>query len=504
MHEESMTPFYKKPSFWLALLVAVGALLIYCHLPVEYPLRIEPGTTYLTGPLNNDGLVNYVAALNDSAGRGVAEEDNAARLLILAAGPDPEIDPMAEALGLTEPVETPFVKITDFVTDEEARKQIFKELDLVFKGSFRREDFPLIGDWVEANEQPLAMVAEASRRTKYFLPLVSPSRPPTLMDVSTAHMNLFHDMARALTARAMLRLEGGENGSALEDLLTVHRLARLFCLSPMLIDRVLGLTVETMACHGDRAAACSGRLDSEESKGALAALEALPPLPDFARVFDECERFMALDSVSMLYSGKQPAGMEEDQAQDTEYLSTFDWNAIMATLNSYYDRIRDAFGEKDRRAVREALGAVDREVEERAERVKALKPWKLILMRLLGRLFHDTMNRIMTDMMVTLMIKPTAMLSDFGDALRMRFDLSRLVYALAAYHRDRGAYPETLDALAPGYLAKVPVDLFTGEALRYERNGDGFRAYSLGPDGKDDQGLDEGEISTGDIAVSTG
>src|SRR5260370_6364532 len=54
---------------------------------------------------------------------------------------------------------------------------------------------------------------------------------------------------------------------------------------------------------------------------------------------------------------------------------------------------------------------------------------------------------------------------------------SHIAFALAAYQRDRGSYPKTLDELAPKYLAKVPNDYFTGKPLVYRPNEKGYLLY---------------------------
>jgi hypothetical protein len=60
--------------------------------------------------------------------------------------------------------------------------------------------------------------------------------------------------------------------------------------------------------------------------------------------------------------------------------------------------------------------------------------------------------------------------------------------ALERYRRDHGAWPDTLDALVPKYLAAVPKDPMDGLPLRYRRRTDGVVVYSLGADATDDGG----------------
>lgn len=49
-----------------------------------------------------------------------------------------------------------------------------------------------------------------------------------------------------------------------------------------------------------------------------------------------------------------------------------------------------------------------------------------------------------------------------------------IMLALAAYHAERGAYPESLDALAPAYLDRTPLDLESGGPYDYVLSGDGY------------------------------
>lgn len=63
-------------------------------------------------------------------------------------------------------------------------------------------------------------------------------------------------------------------------------------------------------------------------------------------------------------------------------------------------------------------------------------------------------------------------------------------------HKSRtGRYPDNLEALVPGILEEVPIDPFTGKALVYRREGEGFIVYSLGTNEKDDGGRSTFNVS---------
>lgn len=68
-------------------------------------------------------------------------------------------------------------------------------------------------------------------------------------------------------------------------------------------------------------------------------------------------------------------------------------------------------------------------------------------------------------------------------------DETRIACALERYRLAHGAYPSSLDALAPDYIAVVPHDVITGEPYPYHLKPDGlFLLYSIGWNQTDEHG----------------
>jgi hypothetical protein len=68
-------------------------------------------------------------------------------------------------------------------------------------------------------------------------------------------------------------------------------------------------------------------------------------------------------------------------------------------------------------------------------------------------------------------------------------DLARVAIALERYHLARGEFPESLDALAPQFIPKIPHDIINGQPLHYRREANGqFVLYSVGWNETDDGG----------------
>jgi hypothetical protein len=73
--------------------------------------------------------------------------------------------------------------------------------------------------------------------------------------------------------------------------------------------------------------------------------------------------------------------------------------------------------------------------------------------------------------------------NDAGNALWL------VTLALRAHKLENGSYPVQLNALVPRYLKQIPSDPFgRGEPLRYQKRGNTYLLYSMGPDGIDNGG----------------
>jgi len=71
-------------------------------------------------------------------------------------------------------------------------------------------------------------------------------------------------------------------------------------------------------------------------------------------------------------------------------------------------------------------------------------------------------------------------------------DLARVGIALERFRLTTSRYPETLAALEPDFLQRLPHDVLTGQPLKYQPNADGtFLLYSVGWNETDDGGTVE-------------
>lgn len=498
-------------------------------------LTISKETTWATEPLREDGFIDYLEAVNRRFSKDVTVENNACVLLYQAMGPRPsetwQPDRFFQRLGIPPlPDEGKYFQpLGDWLRAQPNAPPDAETVDEMHSTTshrpWKRDEYPMIAQWLRANESSLRAASAASERLRYFSPLVVPDDKPDggLADVLLPGVQVTRELSATLIARAMLELGEGSKLDAWRDLLAAHRLARLVAQGPMFIEYLVGVQMESRAIQGEL------RFLSETQPSAKLLvlyrknLERLPPRSLVVTTLDAGERAMLLDSVHRIARGKMAAqefallqrqlasfagvpnnilaGVQNDplaqKLAEGVIVQSLDWNEVLKSGNKSYDRMCEVARKSNYRERIDGLRQLERDANEQAE--KRRSPTKLLA--LLGD--RPALAQAMTDITMSLLL-PVAKqaISVEGRALQRMRHLE-LALSLAAWHSKYDAYPDSLDALVPKYLAEVPHDLFADRPLRYERTAKGYRFYSIGPNEQDDGGRNEDEMPPGDDLVVT-
>ena len=281
-------------------------------------------TTRILEPVNSDGTVNYLAALNNEYSKGVTPKNNAAVLLIKAAGPDllPEAtrEQVPALLGISVLPEKGdyFISLHKYTYASKGIEEIFEIAQREF---WSVKEYPQLAAWLKANDKPLELVVKATKRQRFYVPLIMASEgKPPILACAILNLNIPREMGSALVARAMLRFDSGDVAGALGDLLAVHRLARLVGQDPTIIGRLAGCALESLACNANNALATRGWLTSSQVREYLSELEALPALPSMTEAIDISERFTLLDSITFVYRSVHKDEFRASFETDAAYL----------------------------------------------------------------------------------------------------------------------------------------------------------------------------------------
>jgi hypothetical protein len=108
------------------------------------------------------------------------------------------------------------------------------------------------------------------------------------------------------------------------------------------------------------------------------------------------------------------------------------------------------------------------------------------------------MGKTMGQILIALMLPAVTSAESAVDRSGQSFQNLRVAFALAAYRSDAGQYPAQLDELVPKYLPELPPDVFSTNPLQYRPTENGYLFYSVGVNGKDEEGRGHDDMPPGD------
>jgi hypothetical protein len=429
---------------------------------------VSKETTYLLGPLDEEGGVDYVAAINEAASKGVTPENNFVVALWQILGPN-EVDVHRERyfklLGVTAPPENGEYYRTP-------SQHVQKLLEKAYIKPWSGTDFPELVAWLASNDKFLQRLVDSSRRTRYYSPAVAgKNRPRVVLILLPASLPVSH-VATALSARAMLSVHKGRLDEAFQDALACHRLARLTGQGPELVESSVCRRLDWLAARVELAIAASGRLRAEQCRAFAAELDKLPQLPSIPEKLRWFERLSLLDAI------------------ETAEPDLIDPNDALRIANKWFERMADAAAQPTVLKRRAGYEQFDRD----RNKLRGDSP------SLLARAKGET-RKIAGDSLVAQLLPPLADVVRNEDDDRQLLELVRIAFAIASYHAEHEGYPTRLADLAPKYIAEVPKDLYSERDLTYRSTSTGYVLYSVGPNGVDDGGHDSDSKPKGDDIV---
>lgn len=505
----------------LFLLFCFFGLVVYLLLPARNTFTIGEETTYITGPLDSDGQIDYVSALNERLRGEIKPDQNANVLIWQAIGPHPEGGNMPaeyfEWLGKPAPPEDGeyMIDLMKFVRSrtpnlvDGQRPDISREMEIVDycrKWPWTSKKEPEVAEWVKVNKTPLEMFSKASKLTAYYNPLI-PNTPEKekrgmLIGCLLPNVQVCRNAAMLFTCRAMLHLGENRPAEAWEDLMSCHRLGLVMDHGGTFIEQLVGVAIQSIAMHAELVFFDQAKLTKEMLDRCKSDLEQLPAGSKSADKIDISERFTTLDVIQHTARGGPDAfktlgwgqGNNNFEAMGKLFNRSTDWNPTMRYVNSWYDRVVPILRVEDYLSRTEQLQEFEEELKAIGNEVKD-SSWTapMLSAKQRGELFGKVF--------VALMFPAIGKIQEAEARTTAMFSLNKLAIALANYRLEHGKYPATLTELAPKYLDRIPNDLFNGQPLKYSLKDDGYRLHSVGPNKTDDNGRGRESNPRGDDIV---
>lgn len=499
------------------------------------PISISAGTTHIVQPLRDDGYPDYIAALDQLQSDGVTPWNNYAVELISAFGPS-DIEESIRQQYLTKLGAPDLLESDDYLIgfreylEQEHPLDSEELLEQRYDRNYQAEpwksgDFPELAAWHERYSKRLDQLHPTARHTTFYTPLIAESdRSSALVLMMPVTINYGRDCARWLLERSMLRLGKGNIEGACADILAVRGLARFAGEGPLLLDVLVGHAIDSLAHRAIFTIAGDPRLTKSQVVQFRAGLAVGSPRVDPLEVIDVGERFVCLDGIcGMVRAGPDSlqglawaagGGMEDvfdtllgaDSVEDGIHQSTeeflegitpdekqkrqlkliydaIDWNLVLATCNEYFDRLHAVSDIEDPEAR-------DAKLQQLREEIETLGDFDSLanLPQNVAVENRRAFSRHVAGGFVELFTGSIHASIRSGQRTETQDTLADLAFALAEYRIDHGEYPKHLDALSPKYVQQLPIDAFSGAAIRYVRNEGGYRIYSIGFNRQDEAG----------------
>ena len=510
---------------WLVVLGLLAALLAYMYWPMgPVKIIISRQTTYIDGPLNADGTVNYVAYLDANYAKGVTPENNAAPLLLRAMGammlpsggfrdlPPEKASEVLRRLSLpasTLQQDKHFIAWGDRArpdraegnnansaqsaqpnesgdADNDRGPRLYDVEKMILAGKVH----PDLEPWLARNASPLELIREASTRQRYYMPLICWTTPPSIQDLYEPPFRGFWEAEASFTIRARLKVNHNDLRGAWDDLFVVHHLSRLMAQGPTINEQLCAVGSEEQAAKAGIFLATRGHMPVVKMRELLDKLSNLEPVGRVEEVDDKYSRFAMLDAVGIWARGQELRILRNDPDREVSLPdpSTLDYNQMLRDMNGWYDRLGEEL-----RLARKADPSETLRISG-MEAYKFLRghspPGKLgvFVYNHGGRPFLYARTKWVTGALLFAIGSYREITWDLVDLARMSHEIETLAVSLACFHAESGRWPTELKELCPSLLKTIPIDRFSGKPLIYRPSKDGYLLYSIGRNRKDDGG----------------
>lgn len=486
------------------VLAAAAGLYLWPH--YHQRIIVSRGTTFITRPLHEDGTPNYIAAFNDIAGHGIKPDDNAAIPLLFILRPHEPVlmrywRSEVKALGVTklthepsaigslmaffrkrfsDPTESnipasakgmiPYLRYM-WIDQDKASKISGEELQRAERRPWTTPDASVLATYLNANATAFRTIRGAAALPRFFLPLVRGT--PQSAHMAFAYMPWLaqlESLSRRLLAKANLDLGKNNVAGCEANLIAIHRLGLLLAQERVLIVYLVGLSIDHTADKGDRILLTAPGLSQQDTANYLRRLSRLSAMPKITAAINIGERMTQLDICVSFY--RDIFGNPENNPGSADINGRFfdkfiNWNPTLVRINKGFDLL--------------VKYAAVRVYSQKAEQLRTAMRTMAARIRLLrigpfGRMPDDIFSQVLR--------------SDFHDIVgscrlaaseKARTRLTRIGFALAAYHLESGGYPKSLAELCPKYLQTIPRNPLTGKPPVYARTTSGYTLSSPDP-----------------------
>ena len=348
-----------------------------------------------------------------------------------------------------------FLKYSDTGADNE-NLPVVGEADLPELGEPVPPDMlTAIREYLAANEDALVLLHEAAAYDECRYPINMIAGPAARLQ----HLASLRQAARLLYLQAILESEDGDAEGAVRAIQNSLAAAQSLRNEPIFISRLVQMACDSISrLSFERVLSRTELTDAQLAavRDAFANAET-PEGMTRAFVGERCQGIALFENPAMLAgAGGSPALP----------IVVFQFTGLLdINLKGYLDIMNPV---------------VDSSLMPPSERPKlfASVEKQMVEMPAITRVFAG----------MTLPALGSAVAKDMSDTAQLR--CAATAAAVERYRLAAGKFPDQLSEIVPEFIPEIPTDPFTGARLLYNLTDDGCIVYSVGPDGKDDNGIE--------------
>lgn len=493
-------------------------------------IPVTSQATIVEAPLNGNGDVDYLEALNLLYADGVTPENNSMVKIVEGLGPVVNKgallpDEFFVRLGIAPlPQEgLYYVSFGDFLEAagyQRSRKEgtpfydLFNDYEAALEEVWDPETNPMLEAWYQRNQKPIQMIRKGLERPKYYFPLIN-ANGDGLGGASLSVCVRLRLLARFFNVSANRNLELGQIDLALEDVLAMYRLGQHSSSSATLVEELVGIAISDMANFKVAAICVSKKPSSQQLRKLQKAVEGFVPCRSLAKILQSSERFTMMDTLISIGRGEYDALTPDGTMDLTNFLTgiggkTVDWQECSLVVNAWYDRLVDVAKIEDDQKRLQAFLQIEKEMAEMDAEVRS--PSSTFLTVLGGR---ESKGKAMGQIMNGMLTPSCSSIANAETRSKTYFRITQIFISLAAFEKDNGFYPKTLAQLVPQYIKSIPLDPYSNLEFKYSlvseidiNSNSGSltklvpEVYSVGLNGTDDTAATPtGEERLDDIAI---
>lgn len=523
--EGKMRDTFMKKLFFILIAGCVATFFLWPTPESITPdLVISKETTFFDGPVREDGSIDYLTAFDKLISQGVTPSNNAAVPFLKAVGPEVFERELRsayyEALGM-EPLPDDgdyFVTLKTFAETGASPEELQEE---EFGGSFasnkanddiydavaqgwKSEAHSNFATWLDMNESAMKLIAEASTRQYWYVPCTMNSRGKSgsMFSAEGYLIEETQSAYQAFSLRSAKRLSEGNVEGAIVDAMVAARISRLYSQIPTVIHGLHALHGDVLVQLQIRALIESKLLTANQLVSLAKGYKSPLPLRPVDVGIHIGERITQLDLMfAVKHAAHDTSRLSEIldikidwQKEIHDYIETdFEINHALRRVNRRFDDLVTRIQITDRAERDRAFEKDQEEYKEWTSQFKTRhqspKFWQS-----LKTMSNAKRRELVTIHFCDLVCGIVTAAYPAAARTQSRLDMGRSLtiagLSIAAYHADHGRYPESLDALIPKYLDKIPRDQYVDQPVVYQRTDMGFRLYSYGENLIDDGGTE--------------